>query len=88
MSRFQSSLFLYLFFFAVNGCTNETEPKILPLDEGYKPDHKIDFSHELHAQIDCKYCHNSATDGKREGIPATNVCMKCHKEVKKEESAD
>jgi hypothetical protein len=89
MSRFQSSVFLYLFFFVVcglgvNGCINETDSKILPLDEGYKPDHPIEFSHDIHVSkgIDCKYCHNSANDGKSEGIPAENVCLKCHKEQK------
>ncbi len=57
--------FLLLFFltllgFSVTHCTNETGPEILPVDEGYKPDHAIEFPHDIHASkgIDCKYCCN------------------------------
>ena len=83
----QQSAFLYIFIFAIVGlstshCTNSNNAKILPLEEGYHPVHKIEFSHEIHEQIDCKYCHNSASDGKTEGIPATSICMKCHKQIK------
>lgn len=87
MKHIQQSGFLYLFFLAIiglstNRCTN-TDPKILPLEREtpYKPDHKTDFSHEVHQQVDCKYCHNSATDGKTKGIPATSICIKCHKQI-------
>lgn len=87
MQRFS---FKYLFFlmmligFSTNRCTNNrTDPEILPLDEGYKPDHAIEFPHEIHASkgIDCKYCHNPETDGKKAGIPAEKICMNCHKQV-------
>lgn len=77
-------LFLILIGFSVNHCTNGADPEILPVDEGYKPDHAIEFPHDLHAgklKIDCKYCHNSEIDGKKEGIQATGVCIKCHKQV-------
>lgn len=81
--------FLYLLFLVIvglgtNRCTNEEDTKILPLDEGYKPDHAIEFPHDLHArklEIDCKYCHNSAIDGKEKGIPAAKICLNCHKQV-------
>ncbi|WP_341900369.1 cytochrome c3 family protein [Fluviicola taffensis] len=76
--------FLYLFSLAIiglstNSCTNETG-----VDEAYKPDHPIEFPHDIHVSkgIDCKYCHNSANDGQNEGIPSANVCMKCHKQIK------
>lgn len=84
MKHMQQSAFLYMLFLVIIGLSVShcTDPEILPLDEGYKPDHKIDFSHELHAKVDCKYCHNPANDGKKEGIPAAKVCMKCHKEEK------
>ncbi len=52
--------------------------------ENYKPDQPIPFSHEVHAgklNIDCKYCHNSATKSRHAGIPSVNVCMNCHKTV-------
>lgn len=100
MRYFQQSGFLLLFLLltiglASNRCTDGSDPKILPVDESYKPDKPIEFSHELHAGkhgIDCKYCHNSAIDGKKNGISVVNVCTKCHKQVdgnsikKKEES--
>ena len=84
----KQSAFLYILFFALVGlstshCTNSSNPKILPLKEGYQPDHKIEFSHELHAQIDCKYCHNSKTNGKTESLQTTSICMKCHKQIKR-----
>ncbi len=65
---------------AANRCANETDSKILPLEEGYKRDHAIEFSHKIHAQVDCKYCHNEQNDEK-EGIQAAKVCMNCHKQV-------
>ena len=65
---------------AANHCTNETNPKILPIKEEYKPDHTIEFSHEIHGQIDCKYCHNKKIDEKG-GIPITHICVNCHKQV-------
>ncbi len=82
-SGFPYLLFLILIGFSVNHCTNEADPEILPVDEGYKPDHAIEFPHDIHVSkgIDCKYCHNPAIDGKKEGIQATGVCIKCHKQV-------
>lgn len=52
----------------------------------YSPEQPIAFIHSVHVcenEIDCKYCHNSAYDSKHAGIPSTNVCMNCHKAVKK-----
>lgn len=54
--------------------------------DGYSPEQPVAFIHSVHAcenEIDCKYCHNSAYDSKHAGIPTTNVCMNCHKAVKK-----
>ncbi len=51
----------------------------------YQPDQPIQFSHKVHAgqnQIDCQYCHSSASDSKIAGIPTVNVCMNCHNLVK------
>ena len=89
MKHFRPSKFLYLFFvviiiFGTNQCTNNDAPKILPVDEAYKPDQPIEFPHDLHAgklKIDCNYCHNDANDGKKEGIQAATICMECHKKV-------
>ena len=52
--------------------------------QDYSPEQPIDFSHRLHAgemSIDCQYCHFGAESSRHAGIPATNVCMNCHKFV-------
>lgn len=56
------------------------------LSQGYTPDQPIKYSHKLHAgklQIACVYCHGGAERGKVAGVPSANVCMNCHKYVKK-----
>jgi cytochrome c553 len=52
--------------------------------EDYEPSQPIAFSHKIHAgqlEIDCQYCHNSASKSKHAGIPSVNVCMNCHTSV-------
>jgi hypothetical protein len=52
--------------------------------QGYEPAQPIAFSHRLHAgelQISCLYCHAGAEQSRHAGIPASNVCMNCHKSV-------
>lgn len=54
--------------------------------EGYSPSQPVAFIHSVHAcenEVDCKYCHHSAYESKHAGIPSTNVCMNCHKAIKK-----
>lgn len=49
--------------------------------EGYQPDQPVKFSHEVHVaqnQIDCMYCHHTASHSKSANIPSTNLCMNCH----------
>lgn len=49
--------------------------------ENYQPDQPIKFSHKVHVadnQIDCMYCHHTATHSKTANIPSTNLCMNCH----------
>ena len=56
------------------------------ISQGYQPDQPIAYSHILHAgkmQISCIYCHSGAERGKVAGIPSANVCMNCHKYVRK-----
>src|SRR5262249_49556902 len=51
---------------------------------GYEPAQPIAFSHRLHAgelQVQCLYCHSGAERSRHAGIPATNVCMNCHRFV-------
>ena len=54
------------------------------VDQGYRPEQPIYFSHKIHAGeqgIDCQMCHTSAKYGKVSGIPSTNVCMNCHYQI-------
>lgn len=54
--------------------------------QGYAPSQPIKFSHKLHAgvnKIDCQYCHIGASRGKSAVIPSPNLCMNCHKAIKK-----
>nr|WP_294859260.1 cytochrome c3 family protein [uncultured Fluviicola sp.] len=90
MRHFQQSGFLLIFLLmtmglATNRCTGSEIP---PVDESYAPEQPVEFPHDIHVQkgIDCKYCHNTAVDGKKEGVPASNVCMKCHKPVSRNSS--
>lgn len=52
--------------------------------EAYQPSQPIDFPHDVHAgldKIDCMYCHNSADKSKTAGLPTTDLCMNCHKQI-------
>lgn len=58
--------------------------KVGLIPENYNPEQPIAFSHKIHAgtnEIDCQYCHNSASKSKSAGIPTVNVCMNCHKGI-------
>jgi hypothetical protein len=52
--------------------------------QGYAPEQPIDFSHRLHAgelKISCLYCHFGAEQSRHAGIPASSLCMNCHRLV-------
>ena len=54
------------------------------VDQGYMPVQPIHYSHKIHAganQIECQYCHSSASKSKHSGIPSLNVCMNCHENI-------
>jgi hypothetical protein len=56
-------------------------------DVGYKPAQPVTYSHALHAgtlKLDCRYCHAYVERGPHAGVPPTQVCMNCHKQVKKD----
>ena len=56
-------------------------------DVGYAPVQPVPYSHKLHAGllgIDCRYCHYTVDHAAHAAIPATEVCMNCHKQVKTE----
>ena len=60
--------------------------KAIGVQQDYAPDQPIKFSHKLHVgqnKIDCRYCHSGAEKSKNAGIPSPNLCMNCHKYVKK-----
>jgi len=53
-------------------------------EQGFSPRQPLDYSHRLHAgelQIDCQFCHSAAAASRHAGIPASDVCMKCHRYV-------
>src|SRR3954470_19404416 len=59
-------------------------------DVGYQPKQPIPYSHKLHAgdmQMDCRYCHAYVERGPHAGVPPTQTCMNCHKQVKKDSPA-
>lgn len=52
---------------------------------GYQPVQPIAFSHKLHAGdlgVDCRYCHSTVERSAFAAVPATQVCMNCHRAVK------
>lgn len=54
---------------------------LLGRSPGYQPDQPIKFSHQVHMtenQMDCMYCHHTATTSKTANIPSTELCMNCH----------
>jgi hypothetical protein len=59
-----------------------------PTNQGYAPDQPIKYSHAVHAgvlSIPCQYCHFGAEKGQFAGIPPSQVCMNCHKNMKSED---
>jgi hypothetical protein len=54
-------------------------------DVGYAPQQPIPYSHKLHAGdlgMDCRYCHMNVDKSAHAGVPPTQTCMNCHKQVK------
>lgn len=54
--------------------------------QGYKPSQPIEFSHKIHAGdqgIACQYCHNTVEKSRTASVPSVNLCMNCHKQIKK-----
>jgi len=64
--------------------TGSTDWRLPDNQQGYAPVQPIAYSHRLHAgelQIDCRFCHSGAEFGKHAGIPASDICLKCHRVV-------
>ncbi len=49
----------------------------------------VPFSHKHHVGddgIDCRYCHTSVEDSSFAGVPSTDICMSCHRQIWNESS--
>ncbi len=60
--------------------------RLLGDNQGYAPSQPIDYSHLTHAgklKMDCLYCHYGARRSDAAGVPPAQVCMNCHKVVRK-----
>lgn len=56
-------------------------------DVGYRPVQPVPYSHKLHAGdlgLDCRYCHASVEVSAVANVPPTQVCMNCHRLVKRD----
>ena len=56
-------------------------------DVGYQPVQPVPFSHALHAGelgMDCRYCHVQVERAAVASVPPTQVCMNCHRLVKRD----
>ncbi len=54
--------------------TRQDEPRQQP----------VPFSHQHHVGglgVDCRYCHTSVETSSFAGIPATSICMNCHRQI-------
>ncbi len=75
-----------LFIFLYLGVVGYQKLYRIGVNQGYMPNQPVWFSHNIHAcqnEIDCQYCHSSASKSKHAGIPSVNICMNCHKGIKK-----
>jgi menaquinone reductase, multiheme cytochrome c subunit len=60
-----------------------SHPKVL--DTGYQPVQPVPYSHKLHAGsmgMDCTYCHYTVNSAAYAAVPATQICMNCHAQVR------
>lgn len=59
-------------------------------DVGYRPEQPVPYSHKLHAgnmEMDCRYCHSHVERSWSAGVPPTETCMNCHRQVRKDSPA-
>lgn len=52
--------------------------------QGVPPEQPVPFSHAHHSGgdgIDCRYCHQSAEYSAVAGVPPTETCVNCHKQI-------
>ena len=57
---------------------------------GVRPAQPVQFSHLHHVTddgIDCRYCHATVETSSSAGMPATETCMNCHRQIWNESPA-
>ena len=57
------------------------------IDVGYAPEQPVPYSHRLHVDqlgLDCRYCHTNVEVSSLANVPATQTCMNCHSQVRRE----
>ena len=70
----------------IAGVTYYCTPKYTRV--GYEPIQPVPFPHSVHVKqlgLDCRYCHNGVEKSWYSNIPATSVCMNCHRQVLKDD---
>ncbi|MEO8495584.1 MAG: cytochrome c3 family protein [Planctomycetota bacterium] len=53
-------------------------------DQNVTVEQPVPFSHQHHVGdigIDCRYCHQTVETSARAGVPSTQVCMNCHRDL-------
>jgi len=71
--------------FALVGGALQRSPYLTEV--GVPREQPIPFSHKHHVAglgIDCRYCHTSVEESSFAGIPPTETCMNCHREIWKD----
>jgi len=71
--------------FALVGGSLQRSPYLTEV--GVPREQPIPFSHKHHVAglgIDCRYCHTSVEESSFAGIPPTETCMNCHREIWKD----
>lgn len=56
-------------------------------DVGYRPQQPVPYSHAKHVGdngMDCRYCHNIVERSPHAGVPPTETCMNCHRQILKD----
>jgi hypothetical protein len=53
-------------------------------DQNVTFEQPVPFSHQHHVAdvgLDCRYCHQTVETSSRAGVPSTQICMNCHRDL-------
>jgi hypothetical protein len=79
------SIFGAIFFLAISAWVYSTLLRSSYVTgQGVIRDQPVPFSHQHHVAglgIDCRYCHTSVERSSFAGIPPTETCMNCHRQI-------